>query len=107
MSREQHRTDPARAKRDQDVVHQSGQLGSPPAVSLPDAGDDAGSLLPVFERGSDYPLGGDHGADEVAHETARATIAGIDTELVGDDRGEIRSREEREEGLAEPGLLLA
>jgi len=50
-----------------------------------------------------HPLGGDHGANEVAHEPVRATIAGIDAELVGDDRREVRGRDKREEGLAEPG----
>ena len=94
------RPDSPRAERDQNVVEQGGEFGSPAPLFLFNGRHDRSRFYPVIKSGVHYPPGTLHRADKFGQQIAGAAIPGINVELVRYNGRQIGGGQQRIKGLS-------
>ena len=94
------RPDPPRAERDQNIVEQGGELGSPTPFFLFKGRYDRSRFYPVIESGVHYPPGTLHRTDKFGQQITGAAIPGINVELVRYNGRQIGGGQQRKKGLS-------
>jgi len=92
--------DSPRAERDQNIVEQGRELGSPAPFFLFNGRYDRSRFYPVIKSGVHYPPGTLHRTDKFCQQITGAAIPGINVELVRYNGRQIGGGQQRIKGLS-------